>query len=325
MTTALLLWELPLCCSVTWLQNPVLVNRFRYVAERRDTMRSTVAQSSSRSLAVSVLLCLLAVSLPSPGRAVTVDAIFTAMNKIWMVNMQSNDQTPGQTWSTLFNNNTINSANCLNGNTYCYCSLYGVTCGAAGSITSIRLPGRSLVGSFPLLLNGELNFDAFQYLLVLDLTNNQLTGTVPALNTLAYLQSIKLGHNSLSGFIPSVPASLLYLDVSFNEFTGTLPSTLQFTSITSLDVSHQTGAGMWGNVSAINGYHSQRCKQRRLQFRRQRLVRQLVGALQRARRCHNSATMPCVRCGHIPARRWCSILHRRGMHCVRYKHVLDGF
>ena len=61
----------------------------------------------------------------------------------------------------------------------------------------------------------------------LDLTDNQLTGTIPSeLSNLAKLERLWLGENQLTGAIPaelSNLASLEWLSLSFNQLTGTIP------------------------------------------------------------------------------------------------------
>ena len=65
----------------------------------------------------------------------------------------------------------------------------------------------------------------------LDLTDNQLTGTIPSeLSNLASLERLWLGENQLTGAIPSELsnlASLEWLSLSFNQLTGTIPVELE--------------------------------------------------------------------------------------------------
>ena len=64
----------------------------------------------------------------------------------------------------------------------------------------------------------------------LDLTDNQLTGTIPSeLSNLASLERLWLSENQLTGAIPaelSNLASLEWLSLSFNQLTGTIPTEL---------------------------------------------------------------------------------------------------
>nr|CAB3465805.1 unnamed protein product [Digitaria exilis] len=130
------------------------------------------------------------------------------------------------------------------------CGWRGVTCGARGRrrgrVTALDLRGLSLSGSMaPSSLAG------LTYLRRLDLSHNNLTGTIPAsLGNLTSLTLLSLTSNKLSGAIPgalgtlqaltglyingnmlqgSIPpavfnlSSLQELVVQFNNLTGTLP------------------------------------------------------------------------------------------------------
>ena len=65
---------------------------------------------------------------------------------------------------------------------------------------------------------------------VMDLHDNDLTGTIPSeLGRLSSLKELYLSENDLSGSLPSIFGNfsdLQYLNVSFNRFTGQIPSTL---------------------------------------------------------------------------------------------------
>ncbi len=79
-------------------------------------------------------------------------------------------------------------------------------------------------------LDGQLPQDdsvwtALSTLTSLDLSNNQLTGDIPAeLNNLQSLQRLSLGGNQLQGTLPQLQAlqGLTLLDASKNQITGGL-------------------------------------------------------------------------------------------------------
>ncbi|KAJ9560526.1 hypothetical protein OSB04_005686 [Centaurea solstitialis] len=136
--------------------------------------------------------------------------------------------------------------------------------GALPSLKTLDLSSNHLGGSFPiqelshlsqdlevLLLsrndfNGTLSFKAlasFHHLEVLDLTDNNLVGSIPSTISFAYnnlhgsladhglcelknLQELDLSHNMFNGSMPQCfnrLSSLKLLDISTNQFTGTLP------------------------------------------------------------------------------------------------------
>ncbi|CAL5077716.1 unnamed protein product [Urochloa decumbens] len=58
----------------------------------------------------------------------------------------------------------------------------------------------------------------------IDISNNQLSGTLPAdLSGMAFLK-LNLGSNKLTGTIPQFPRNIMILDISRNSFSGPLPS-----------------------------------------------------------------------------------------------------
>jgi hypothetical protein len=113
------------------------------------------------------------------------------------------------------------------------CEWYGVTCYAAPTaptttttttttlVTQLNLTHNALKGSLPYELK------ALRHLRVLDLSHNQLTGTITS-NAWPRLQSWRLHANRLQGKLPSTfPSSALQEIIwSQNQLTGTLPSSL---------------------------------------------------------------------------------------------------
>ena len=101
----------------------------------------------------------------------------------------------------------------------------GVTMGnSPRRVTKLKLNGQSLAGRVPSGL-GSLTS-----LRVLDLSDNDLTGTIPtALDGLINLEELRLNGNGLTGNIPAQLGSLTslrVLDLSENNLTGNLPTEL---------------------------------------------------------------------------------------------------
>lgn len=75
----------------------------------------------------------------------------------------------------------------------------------------------------------RVNYDdgsIVDYVSTLDLSSNQLTGTLPvSMHRFVGLGTLILRNNSLSGPFPTnLPKSLFKVDISMNELSGTLPS-----------------------------------------------------------------------------------------------------
>ncbi len=100
--------------------------------------------------------------------------------------------------------------------------------GTPARVTKLELGERPLTGTLPPALNSLTG------LTVLDLADNQLTGSIPALSALTSLTQLSLSHNQLTGSIPDLSAltRLEWLDLGTNRLTGPLPTWL--TSLTRL-------------------------------------------------------------------------------------------
>tara|TARA_R110002126_G_scaffold10245_36_gene46574 strand:- start:353 stop:3043 length:2691 start_codon:yes stop_codon:yes gene_type:complete len=103
------------------------------------------------------------------------------------------------------------------------CNWAGVTCNN-GQITALDLSNNNLTGQLPAALSG------LTAITELDLSFNSLSGSFPAvLLQLTTLQTLSLWQNGFSGAIPaaiSELAALNQLDVSFNNFSGSLPASI---------------------------------------------------------------------------------------------------
>jgi gliding motility-associated-like protein len=128
----------------------------------------------------------------------------------------------------------------------------GVEVDAAGCVVKLILPNAGLIGTIP---NSIFTGDNLKKLRVLNLSNNALTGTIPAaLGGLGEIQIIELSRNQLSGAIPpslGSANSLRQLLLAENNLTGTIPNTLgNLDSLVRLNLSRN---GLSGNIPAELG------------------------------------------------------------------------
>lgn len=107
----------------------------------------------------------------------------------------------------------------------CPRSFCGVSCGAKGSVVALQLAGLGLEGN--VRPNSLANL---KMLYSLDLSNNQLSGSLPEdLGGLTNLQRLDLSHNLFVGSIPSTfggLSSLTNLSLAANQLQGSIPSSL---------------------------------------------------------------------------------------------------
>ncbi|MQM15714.1 hypothetical protein Taro_048664 [Colocasia esculenta] len=105
------------------------------------------------------------------------------------------------------------------------CNWTGIACDDAGGVVEISLAGMGLRGTLH-----ALNFSSFPSLVRLNLSDNAITGEIPAtVGALARLDSLDLSSNQLAGGIPSSVSSLkdlVWLSLSKNNLTGLLPTSL---------------------------------------------------------------------------------------------------
>ena len=120
----------------------------------------------------------------------------------------------------------------------------GLTCveddanliGGTQSVQSIVLRDRNMTGAIQ-----DNAFINLTKLVLLDLSSNNLTGSIPnSIGDLSLLQILDLSLNSLSGELPTgieLLTKLKSLDISDNLLSGCLPQTADFVNITYLDTS----------------------------------------------------------------------------------------
>ncbi|KAI3850048.1 hypothetical protein MKX03_024923 [Papaver bracteatum] len=91
------------------------------------------------------------------------------------------------------------------------CKWYGINCNREGRVDEVNIAGLGLQGTLH-----KFNFSSFSNFVSLDLSSNELFGTIPSrISILSKLTHLDLSFNKLSGHIPPEIASLtslLYLD-----------------------------------------------------------------------------------------------------------------
>lgn len=131
------------------------------------------------------------------------------------------------------------------------CGQTGVTCtdGAEGQfhVEGLDLSGQGLTGTFP------ESFAKFRYLRILDLTNNELSGSFPSSNLHQFynLQSLRLQNNQFTGSIPNEIRSiqrLESLDLSGNKFSGSIPPDFGTKKLFAVDLSSNE---LTGSIPAL--------------------------------------------------------------------------
>lgn len=124
------------------------------------------------------------------------------------------DSTDGANWYT--NAGWVQSAT--------PCSWYGVTCGAAGHVTSLELDTNGLQGAIPPELGNLTELE------VLVLSHNYLEGAIPGtLGNLGHVWLFDLELNDLTGSIPpelGKLASVRWLYLNYNQLRGPIPPAL---------------------------------------------------------------------------------------------------
>ena len=88
------------------------------------------------------------------------------------------------------------------------------TLGELTHATKLSMNNNQFTGYVPTFLPGELE--------KLDLSQNNLFGTVPELTSLGNLNYLNLGHNQLEGTIPNLPSGLHLINLSHNQLSGTI-------------------------------------------------------------------------------------------------------
>jgi len=85
-------------------------------------------------------------------------------------------------------------------------------------VTELNIPQKAYLTS--VISDSIKNLTELRYI---DFSSLNLTGNLPALNSLAKLVVLDLKNNKLTGGIPQLPSSLAYLSLGQNNFSGNLP------------------------------------------------------------------------------------------------------
>ncbi len=126
------------------------------------------------------------------------------------------------------------------------CTWQGVTCSAGNAnVTRIELSSNNLVGSIPTL-------SAFTSLQVFQVNSNSLTGSIPSLSGLTALAVFRVQGNGLTGSIPALSGltALQDFNVSVNALTGSIPSLSGLSTLIDFNV---TGNNLSGSVPSLAG------------------------------------------------------------------------
>eukprot|EP00004_Rigifila_ramosa_P020527 TRINITY_DN532_c0_g3_i1.p1 TRINITY_DN532_c0_g3~~TRINITY_DN532_c0_g3_i1.p1 ORF type:complete len:2148 (+),score=347.78 TRINITY_DN532_c0_g3_i1:766-6444(+) len=108
------------------------------------------------------------------------------------------------------------------------CAWYGVTCNSQGHVTHLQLPNNQLGGG------GISGLDDLYQLAVLDLSSNNLTGSLGTLCGNPDLELINLSNNAFTGLIPDCTFRALHtLDLSLNSLSSRIPNS--FASLPALE------------------------------------------------------------------------------------------
>jgi protein brassinosteroid insensitive 1 len=103
------------------------------------------------------------------------------------------------------------------------------------------MPSKRLC-NFTRVYNTQYTFNNNGSMIFLDLSYNQLDGSIPKeIGTMYYLMILNLGHNLLSGLIPPEMggmANVAVLDLSHNQLEGPIPASLSAMSFSEIDLSN---------------------------------------------------------------------------------------
>ena len=115
---------------------------------------------------------------------------------------------------------------------------YGVTTDSNGNVTRLDLTSNNLKGTIP-------NLSALSNLTFLRLTSNQLTGEIPDLSSLTKLTFLDLNGNQLTGSIPNLDAlvGLEQIYLGHNQLTGQIPDFRAHTDLILLDLANNQLTG----------------------------------------------------------------------------------
>jgi hypothetical protein len=123
---------------------------------------------------------------------------------------------------------------------------YGVTV-SGGHVTELLLHRNNLTGTLP-------NLSALTYVQKLELDFGYLTGNIPSLSSLTQLQYLALGVNHLNGSLPDLSGltNLQYLNLFLNDLTGNLSNLSTLTQLNYLNLAYNDFTGSPSAVAGLN-------------------------------------------------------------------------
>ena len=133
------------------------------------------------------------------------------------------------------------------------CSWFGVSCDQDGTtgdntshVTGIDLTNNNLTGTLPVL-------SSLSKLQVFDVGTNNLSGLIPAIQTLTELTHFYVYSNQMSGGLPALNGltQLQVLDVDSNQLSGTLTNLQDATSLITFNASNNQFSGSIPDLSAF--------------------------------------------------------------------------
>ncbi|CAD6258637.1 unnamed protein product [Miscanthus lutarioriparius] len=117
--------------------------------------------------------------------------------------------------------------------------------GQLTSLVILNLGRNNITGSLPISV-GQLTgiadklpqwfFDAFSNVRFMNISNNQLNGTLPTDMGSTSLEELYLSSNQLTGHIPILPSNISFLNLSNNFLSGPLPSAVGSTNLNQLSL-----------------------------------------------------------------------------------------
>ena len=176
------------------------------------------------SFLLTAALAVLHSSLDVASLSVNVEAKAEANALLnWKANLQNETQSHLPSW-TLHPNNATNSSSNQNKSSI-PCSRYGISCNQAGSVIRLNLTNSGLKGRLH-----EFSFSSLPNLTFVDLSMNELFGTIPVeISNLSKLIYLDLSLSNLPGEIPPQIGLLTNLEVLQdlhlveNQLYGSIP------------------------------------------------------------------------------------------------------
>jgi Leucine-rich repeat (LRR) protein len=99
------------------------------------------------------------------------------------------------------------------------------------NITQLDISSAGISGRLPQWFS-----DVFSNVEFMNITNNQLNGSLPTIMDFMSLEELYLSSNQLTGQIPTLPPNISYLDLSNNFLSGPLPSAVGSTNLNQLSL-----------------------------------------------------------------------------------------